>query len=180
MGKEAALLRPDPACWGQGDGLCATCRLGNVQHGLCCKTSQPHSAGQGQSGGFSALTQTTEGTGSTAVPTAGPQRRSPQQRWSQLRDWTPQAWEQVPLPDCRTARYSLHVPRQTWAFLAVGIDLGPARPPPPRTSCFSDPGGRGPGFVCVESAGSVRPGPAGTKGQERMREVDGWVETRRG
>lgn len=37
VGKEAALLRPGPACWGQGDGLCATCRLGNVQHGLCCK-----------------------------------------------------------------------------------------------------------------------------------------------
>lgn len=79
-----------------------------VDSGMCgmdyaARHPRPHSAGQGQSGGFSALTQTTEGAASTAIPTAGPQRRSPQHRWSQLRDWTPQTWEQVPvarLPHC--------------------------------------------------------------------------------
>lgn len=47
----------------------------------------------------------------------------------------------------------------------MGKDLGPGRPLPPRTSCFPEPGGRRPRFVCFESARSVRPGPGGIKGQ---------------
>lgn len=132
------------------------------EHGLGCKTPPgPTPAGQGQCAGFPALTQGTEGTPNTATPTAGPQRRSPLREWSQLGHWIPGAWEQVLLPGC-------------WASPAVGIDLGPARLPPPRTSCFPEQGGRRPGFVCIESAGSVCPGPAGTEGQGGE-QGGGWV-----
>lgn len=133
--------------------------------GWAARLPGPTPAGREQSGGFSAPTQRTEGTANTAIPTAGPQRRSPPQQWSQPGNWTPCAWGQVPLPDRSAARYSVHVPRQTWAFPGVGKDLGPARPLPPRTSCFPGRGGRWPRFVCFESAGSVRPGPAGIRGQ---------------
>lgn len=83
----------------QGGGLCATCGLGGVcKRGLGCKTPpRPTPAGQGQSGGFSAPTQETEGTLNTAIPTPGSQRKSPLQKWSQLGNWTPWAWEEVPL-----------------------------------------------------------------------------------
>lgn len=136
-----------------GEEVASVPLVDSEEHGLGCRTPPgPTPAGQGQCAGFSALTQGTEGTPNTATPTAGPQRRSPLRESSRLGHWIPGAWEQVLLPGC-------------WASLAVGIDLGPARLLPPRTSCFPDQGGRRPGFVCIESAGSVCPGPAGTEGQ---------------
>lgn len=63
MDKEAALLRPGPVCWGQGDGLCATCRLrGMCKHGLRCK--KPPTLHQQAKGNLEVLdlTQRTEGT----------------------------------------------------------------------------------------------------------------------
>lgn len=167
MGKGAALLGLCPVRQGQGGGLCATCGplRGVCKRGLGCETPRPHTSGARAIWRFLSPHPENRGYRKHSHPTAGPQRRSPPQQWSQPGNWTPCAWGQVPLPDRSAARYSVHVPRQTWAFPGVGKDLGPARPLPPRTSCFPGPGGRWPRFVCFESAGSVRPGPAGIKGQ---------------
>lgn len=64
--------------------------------------------------------------------------------WSsvpQLGNWTPRAWEQDPLLGCSSARTLCTFSGRPGPSLALGIDLGPARPLPPRTSCFPDPVG---------------------------------------
>lgn len=140
--KEAALLGLCPVCWGQGGGPCATCGplRGVCKHGLGCETLPgPYQQGKGNL--------------EVSQPPPREQRVPPTQPSPlDLRGEAPRSsgpswetglhgpWGQVPLPGCSAARYSVPVRRQTWAFPAVGKDLGPARPLPPRTSCFPDPG----------------------------------------
>lgn len=140
VGKEAALLRPGPACWGQGDGLCATCRLGNVQRGLCCKTSQAPLSRPRAIWRFLGPDPDNGGAASTAIPTAGPQRRSPQQRWSQLRDWTPQTWEQVPVARLPHCPLLFARPQADLGLPSCGHRPGPSEAPAAAHQLFLRPG----------------------------------------
>lgn len=156
-GQGSHLAGPGPVWGAEGARRWPLCHCGLGGAWTTCKTPPvPTPAGQGQCAGFSALTQ---GTPNTATPTAGTQRRSPLQEWSQLGHSIPGAWEQVLLPGC-------------WASPAFGHRPGPSEAAAAAHQLFPQPGQ--PGFVCIESAGSVCPGPAGTEGQGGEQE-GGWV-----
>lgn len=72
---------------------------------------------------------------------------------------------------------TLNVPSKTWAFPGRGHGPGPREAAASAHQLFPRPRRAPAGFVCIESAGSVRPGPTGT---EESREVFGWVGVGRG
>lgn len=59
--------------------------------------------------------------------------------------------------------------------LAVAIDLGPARPLPPRTSCFPDPVGAGLALFALNQPGLCVQESRALRAREGSRERGGWV-----
>lgn len=176
-------------CWGQVLALGARrwplCHLwtqGRVQAWPRVKDALRY---QGQPGPFLALTQRTEGTCKHSQPHRWASKGEPP--GAVVPSWEPGFHRAGSRSPCQAAALpaTLHVPSKTWAFPGRGHRPGPSEAAAAAANQLFRGSGRAPaGFVCIESAGSVPPAPAGTEGQRgeqggvlgrgRRLEMRGW------
>lgn len=143
-------------------------------------TPRPIPAGQGQSGGFSAPAQRTEGTANTAI-SAGPQRRSPSQQWSQLGNWTPWALGTGPVARLQCCSLLCACPQADLGLPSRGQGPGPSQASASAHQLFPRPrAGGGPALFALSQSGLCVPDSRTSRGREGIREVDREVEAGRG